>query len=551
MNLFDNIELLISSLPYNISSVKAWYDGTITFKMSEFLGDVVLDVVCSEMRLSLCIDEDTFKDRFINVTNEGLIYLTNELNTNVDTVSFSALFEDNSPCLCLKKSFNYATRDEAIRFLIQGVTLLKRIAEATLSVAYSFFDDEEDITDFYELMTTEINESTFDSIVQTLPSLNILIVDDLFSKNLTSLKLQLMTRLSKCNIYEAEKELNPYAMLNSLEYEIRKHNIDIVIAYGSGCFFVHQLNGVQVHKILLNPKFYISEELLMHEGEINTDTHDFPYDIDTYRYFTIETCQQMEDRQFMNISSDNIDNTVGYFDLGMCSTENSEIFNSVYGPIYTLPENWHEGDGFTRFELIPTIERLYYKSNCQPFSSNITRAEFAERLRTVVNDHIAYPQPCAYSECAYIHVSPFTHDITIDSGYREALLERMNRDGDIVPNEDVIKFFVLQRFPDQRVKDFIERILMVTDPYRLNRSHKLTDILLVIDKTDLSMTVRIKDKTIAVCKSKNEDIYPLSRFVKRYACHKIADVSIVKLTSIALKYIPVEGLSIKNNKQHK
>lgn len=63
MNLFDNIVQLISNLPYDISSVKAWYDGTITFKMSEFLGDVVLDVVCSEMRLSLCIDEDTFKRR--------------------------------------------------------------------------------------------------------------------------------------------------------------------------------------------------------------------------------------------------------------------------------------------------------------------------------------------------------------------------------------------------------------------------------------------------------------------------------------------------------
>ena len=550
MNLFDNIVQLISSLPYDMSSVKAWYDGTITFKMSEFLGDVVLDVVCSEMRLSLCIDEDTFKDRFINVTNEGLIYLTNELNTNVDTVSFSALSEDNSPCLCLKKSFNYATRDEAIRFLIQGLTLLKRIVEATLSVAYSFFDDKY-IPDFYELITTEINKTTFDSIVQTLPPLNILIVDDLFSKKLTSVKLQLMTRLSKCKIYEAKKELNPYAMLNSLEYEIRKHNIDVVIAYGSGCFFAHQLNGVHVHKILLNPKFYISEELQMHEAVINAESSDLSYDIDTYRHFTIETCQQMEDRQFMNISSDNIDNTVGYFDLDKCSSKNGEIFNSVYGPINTLTENWFEGDGFTRFELIPTIERLHYKSNYQPFSPNITRAEFAERLRTVVNDHIAYPRPCTYSESAYINISPFTHDIIVESGYREALLERMNRDGDIVPNEDVINFFTLQRFPDQCVKEFIERILMVTDPYRLNWSHKLTDILLVIDKTDLSMTVRIKDKTIAVCKSKNEDIYPLSRFVKRYACHKIADVSIVKLTAIALKYIPVEGLSIKNNKQHK
>lgn len=550
MNLFDNIELLISSLPYNISSVKVWYDGTITFKMSEFLGDVVLDIVRSEIRLSLCIDEDTLKERFINVTNEGLIYLTNELNTNIDTVSFTALLEDDSPCLCLKKSFNYATHDEAFRFLIQGITSLKRIAEATLSVAYSFFNDE-DIPDFYELITTEINNSTFHSIVQTLPSLNILIVDDLFSQNLTSVKFQLMTWLPKCKIYETEKELNPSAMLNTLEYEIRKHNIDIVIAYGSGCFFAHQLNGVYVHKILLNPKFYISEELHMHETEINTDTFDLPYDIDTYRHFTIEICKQMECRQFMNISTDNIDNTVGYFDLDKCSSKNGEIFNSVYGPIYTLPENWFSGDGFTQLELIPTIEWLYYKSNCQPFSANITRGEFAERLRTVVNDNIAYPRPCVYSECAYINVSPFTHDIIVDAGYREALLERMNRDGDIVPDEDVINFFALQRFPDQRVNDFIEQILMITDPYRINRSHKLTDILLVIDKTDLSMTVRVKDKTGTECKSKTEDIYPFSRFARIYTRHKIADVSMVKLTAIALKYIPVEGLAIKNNKHHK
>lgn len=549
MNLFDNIEQLISSLPYDISSVKAWYDGTITFKMSEFLGDVVLDVVCSEIRLSLCIDEDTFKDRFINVTNEGLIYLTNELNSNFDTVSFTALLED-SPCLCLKKSFNYSTRNEAIRFLIQSITSLKRIAEATISVAGLYFNDE-DITDFYELMTTEINKSTFDSIIQILSSLNILIIDDLFSKNLTLVKSLLMTRLPKCRIYEAGKELNPYVMLESLEYEIRRHTIDIVIAYGSGCFFAHQLNCVHVHKILLNPKFCISEDLQKHEAEMNTDLFDLPYDIDTYRHFTIETCKQMEDRQFMNKSSDNIDTTVGLFDLDKCSSKNGEIFNSVYGPIYTLPEDWFTGDEFTQFGLIPIIERLYYKSNCQPFSANITRGEFSERLRSVVKDHIAYPRPCAYSECAYINVSPYTHDIIVDAGYRGALFERVNRDGDIVPDEEVVNFFVLQRFPDRRVNDFIEQILMVTDPYRLNRSHKLSDILLVIDKTNLSMTVRIKDKSNTVCKSKTEDIYPFSRFARRHARHKIADVSMVKITAIALKYIPVEGLPIQNNKHHK
>ncbi len=550
MNLFYNIEQSIYSLPYDISSVKVWYDGTITFKMSEFFVDVVLDVACSEIRLSLCIDEDTFKDRFINVTNEGLVYMANELNSNVDTVSFTALLEDYSPSLCLKKSFKYATRDEAIRFLIQGITSLKRIAEAALAVAYSFFNDE-DKTDFDELITTEINKATFDSIVQTLPPLNILIVDDLFSKNLTLVKLQLNTRLPKCKIYEAEKELDPCAMLNSLEYEIRKHHIDIVIAYGSGCFFAHQLKCGHIHKILINPKFYISEELRQHEEEIYADTSDVPYDIDFYRQFTIEKCKEMEGSQFMKLSLDNIDNTVGYFDLAKSSSKNGEIFNSVYGPIYALSENWLSGDGFTRFELIPTIERLCYKSNCHPFSSDITRGEFAERLRTVVNDQIAYPRPCAYSECAYINISPFTHDIIVDAGYREALLERMNRDGDIVPNEDVINYFVLQRFPDQRVKDFLKRILMVTDPYRLNQSYKLTDILLVIDKTDLSMTVRIKDKASITCKSKTEDIYPLSRFVKRYARNKIANVSMVKLTAIALKYITVEGLPITNNKHHK
>lgn len=375
MNIFNRIEQCILSLPYNISSVKTRYDGTITFRMSEYLCDVTLDVIKSEIRLSLSIDEDSFRDRYINISDGGLIYLANVLNSNVDTVSFFALLEDGSQSLCLKKSFNYATHDEAIRFLIQGITSLRRIADATFFVTAAFFDDK-DTTDFYELITSEVNKSTFDSIAQTLPPLNILIVNDLFSTNLVLLKIQLCIRLPKCKIYEATKELNPSAMMYSLENEIRKHDIDIVIAYGSGCFFAHQLKGVS--KVLLNPNFFISEELQEHVVEINTDTSNPPCDIDTHRHLAVESCKGMEDRQFMNLSSDDIDNTVGFFESGKCSGKNAETFNSVYGPTYTLSDNWHIRDEFIRFELIPAIELLYYKYHRHPFSVNTTRGEFAE-----------------------------------------------------------------------------------------------------------------------------------------------------------------------------
>lgn len=539
MNIFDNIEQCISNLPYNISSIKAWYDGTITFRMSEFLCDVSLDVIQSEIRLTLSIDEDSFTNREITVSDSGLIYLANVLNSNIDAVSFFALIEDGAQSLCLKKTYNYATSDEAMRFLYQSITSLKRVAEATLSVA-EFFFTEEDSTDFYDRIIREMNKSTFASIAQTLPPLNILIINDLFTKEHTLLKSRLCMWLPKCKIFEATRKLNPKDMMYAIENEVRKHNIDIVIAYGSGCFFAHQLNGVQ--KLLLNPKFYISKELQNHVDEINTDSTDMPYDNDTYRHTAIKLCKNMEERQFMNLSSDMIESAVGYFETGKCYDKNARIFNSVYGPIYALPDDWFSGDAFIRFGLIPAIEHLYFKSRSYPFTINTTRAMFAEHLRAVINDHIAYARPALYNENTYIKVSPFTHDITVDSGYRATLLERMNKDGDIIPDEDMIKYLTLKRFPDKSVTDFIDRILMVTDPYCLNQSHKLTDILLAIDKTDLSMTVRFKDKSGPVNKSKSEDVYPLSRFLKRTTRHKITTISMVKLTAIALKYIPVKGL---------
>lgn len=112
MNIFDNIEQCISNLPYNISSIKAWYDGTITFRMSEFLCDVSLDVIQSEIRLTLSIDEDSFTNREITVSDSGLIYLANVLNSNIDAVSFFALIEDGAQSLCLKK---HTTTQPAMR----------------------------------------------------------------------------------------------------------------------------------------------------------------------------------------------------------------------------------------------------------------------------------------------------------------------------------------------------------------------------------------------------------------------------------------------------
>lgn len=533
MNLFNDISRFFSNLP-DISSVKAWYDGTITYKTGEFLGDLVLDVICSEIRLSLCINEDSFKDRFINVTPEGMICLANELNSNIDTISFSALADNDSPCLLLHKSFYYTTRDEAIRYLNQSITNLKRIAETTLSVAGLLFDNK-DITNFYDIINGEIDNSMSNLTAQDIPPLNILIVDDLFSKNLTSVKSQLMKLLPKCRIYEAENEPDPSYMLRSLEYMIIDHNnkIDIIIAYGSGCFFAHQLSGY-IPRILINPNFYIADEL-KHAAEAHPCSYALSYDIDV-------TIEKMEIRQFTNISRDGIDNTVGYFDMDMSSDQNVETYNLLYGPIYRLCENWFAGDEFTRFKLIPTIERLYYKSNGQPFKANITRIEFAERLRAVVADHIAHPRPRVYNGSAYIKVSRFTNDIYLDSGYRVAKLIKITKDGDdIEPDEDVINYLVLMRFPDQRVKEFIKKILSVIEPYSWD-DHKLKDILLVINKSGL-MDVRYKDKPLSKYKNKTEDIYPLSRFVSRDARHKFSDVSMVALTAIALKYIPVEGLT--------
>lgn len=539
MNTLDCIERCILNLPFKVSGVKTWYDGTVTFKVAEYLGSACMDVSQSEIRLSISIDEDNFKNRGISISDASLIFLANELNSTVETVSFYALIEEG-PCLCLNKSFTYSHQDEATKFLIQGISSLLISANAVLRIAGGFFINNK-IHYSYEFITDEMNKSRFEHIVQFLPPVNILIVDDLFAPDLKYFKDCIITLLPQCKIFVATKKLNPSSMMLSLESDVRNYNIDVVIAYGTGCFFAHQINGVA--KLLLNPIFYIANKLSEHIEEINDDTSGRLFDFKTHRHLAIESCKHMEDIQFMNIPHETPEYTIGFFWINAYDNPNADIFNSVYGPIRELlSEYGHITENIIRNEIIPAIAGLYNKCHLPPCYGDVTRGEFAEHLSAVINDHITCAKPEVYSERAYIKVSPYTHDITVEHGYREALLEIMDKDDLLVPDEDVIRFIALQRFPDKQVKDFLDRLFMVIDPYRIYLSHRLSDIQLVVHKDDLSMEVRIKDKAHPMPKIKTEDIYPFSRFAKKCACRRIIDVSIVKLTSIALRYIHVKGL---------
>ena len=531
--------------------MKVWYDGTITFRLGNYFGSVKLDVTHAEISVNLELDAEDFAEYGVKISDAWLMYLANELNAHIEAVAFFVPFEVGAQCLCLKKCFIYSSERGALKALIQAVQEISIVADAVLRIALEFSYPNIP-SDFYEQIENEINKATYEHLVQRLPSVKILLVDDLFNPNLMSLKFFFRTRLPQCKIFVADKDLNPIGMMGSLKNQLQENKIDIVIGYGNGCFFAHQLTNIP--KILIQPKFGFSDELASHIEELNSESSEsMPDDVDSYRFFAIESCKDMVDEQFMTIRNEDIENTIGFFWTDN-TEENGELFTEYYGPIQQLfTEFGVINDDAIRYKIIPAIDALYAKTHRPSYMSDVSRGEFAEHLHSIIQDHITYPRPELYGEKSYIKVCLNTNDITMEHGYQAFLLEKAERDKSIVPDEDAIRFLALQRYPDSRVSEFIDRVVSITEAYRRNFAMNDTDMinrdfirnpsemLLVIHKDDLSMEVRFKNEYVGAPKSKTEEIYPFSRFMQKDAQFKNLDINFIKLTKLALKYIQVEG----------
>lgn len=539
MHLFDNITEYLSSFP-TMSCIKQWFDGDVSFKFGNFLGSIKLNVAKAEICATVELKDENFKDYGVNLSEVALLFLVNELSANIENVSFFVI-PDAGLCMCLKKFFYYSSQDDAQKFLQSAISELSIVAEATLRIAAAF-EIPNIPDDFYEVIKKELGKATFDHIVQRMNDVRILLVDDFFNPGLMELKTHLKSRLQKSCIFEADRDLNPEGMNFSLIHQIQENKINWVLGYGNGCFFVNQLTNVS--KIFISPKFQYSEALKKHIEEYTPDVSGMPYDIETARRFAVMSAEKIEDNQFFNIRHEDIDNTVAFFWIDNCSDKNAQLYNMAYGPISELlsdPEVFT--DDIVRFNIVPAINALYVKTHRPVYKGDVSRGEFAEHLRSVVQDKIAYGAPEVFGERAFVKVCPYTHDISLEHGYQERILVTMDKEEQIVTNEDQIRFLTLQRYPDDRIKDFIDGILKVTEPYMLNRSYKLGEILLVVHKDDLSMEIKIKDKNNPISKNNTEDIYLLSSFFKRYKRSSNYSIDMVRLTSVALKYISVEGLS--------
>lgn len=539
MNLFDNITEYLSTLP-TMSCIKQWFDGDVSFKFGNVLGSVKLNVAKAEICATVELEDENFKDYGVTLSEVGLLFLANELSANIGNVSFFVI-PDAGLCMCLKKFFYYSSQDDALKFLQSAISELSIVAEATLRIAAAF-EIPNIPDDFYEVIKKELGKATFEHIVQRMNDVRILLVDDFFNPGLMGLKTHLKNLLQKCRIFEADRDLNPEGMNFSLIHQIKENKIDLVVGYGNGCFFANQLTNVP--KIFISPKFQYSVALKKHTEEYNPHVSGMPYDKKTARRFAVMSAGEMEDSQFFNIGHEDIDNTVAFFWTDNCSNKNAELYNMAYGPIRELlsePEAFT--DEIVLFEIIPTIYSLYTKSHRPAYKGEVSRGEFAEHLRSIVYDKIAYGTPEVFGERAFVKVCPYTHDISLEHGYQEALLETMGKEGQIFPNEDQIRFLTLQRYPDDRIKEFIDELMNITESYILNRSYKLSKLLLVVYRDDLSMEIKIKDKNNPIPKKNTEDIYPLSRFFKRDKRFGNYSIDLVRLTSVALKYISVDGLS--------
>jgi len=105
--------------------------------------------------------------------------------------------------------------------------------------------------------------------------------------------------LPQCHIIDIRPDIDPEMMLDKVYRIISAESIDLVVTYGFGYFFAHQLNCA---KIFVNPKLYISEGL-MQAASVRNNSQLFPQGKELNDAI-ITRYKKIEDKQFDQITLD-------------------------------------------------------------------------------------------------------------------------------------------------------------------------------------------------------------------------------------------------------
>lgn len=255
MTTFQFLKKTIANSPYSPANIVAVYDGTLAFRIGDFMWSALLNSADASVALTMEITPDNLAQKGIyigdSVSEDDLLFLCNLINSDLPAVRMACVKDSDGLYFTIGETLNFSSRKDIERLVISHIARLQIVADCFFSIAK---DCPLDYDNSYE---TYLN-SVYNYILNNSGPLSLLIVSDFRASSSKQLIKNLKDNIPQWNISEFMISANPVDDLKRLNALVGEGNINIVVGIEHGCILTRCLNDFP--KLLLNPHFHTSRK---------------------------------------------------------------------------------------------------------------------------------------------------------------------------------------------------------------------------------------------------------------------------------------------------
>ena len=350
---FDYLEHCILFSKFNPTNIKSVYDGTIIFRIGEFLWAAELDTLSSSIDISVEITEEHLQLRGLHIDEDELIYLCNEINAHIRRPKTYYVSGTGGLCVSIRESFHYYTQKDIKRQLSDCIARTTVLCEAFFNIIQYYLIDNN--LPIYEIIESNYNSQLSEYIKHHSPKLNIIIIGNINSNNLPilSLKESIEELIPQWDVAILSPMISPNEIYDLTLNMIHANPYSIVIGVESGCIIASKVKGIP--KLFLNPCFHNSEYMQkLEEDEA----------LERYNEDVINEFNEFEKGQFKKITFKDTQLTHAIVWSQHSYEKSVNDYLRHFGPVQDMPsDNFIKSDKVILNVIIPTISRLVNCAN--------------------------------------------------------------------------------------------------------------------------------------------------------------------------------------------
>lgn len=350
---FDYLEHCILFSKFNPTNIKSVYDGTIFFRIGEFLWAAELDTLSSSIDISVEITEEHLQLRGLHIDEDELIYLCNEINDHFRGIKTYYVTGTGGFCVNIRKSISYSSQKDIKLQLSDCIAKVTVLCDAFFNIMQCYLIDH--VLPVYEIIESNYNTSLCEHIKRFSPKLNVLVIGNINSNSAPNLSLKenIENLIPQWDVTILPPMISPNEIYNLALNMIHANPNSIVIGVESGCIIANKVKGIP--KLFLNPCFHNSEYMRKLEKDEA---------LERYNEDVINEFNEFENGQFKKITFNETQRTYAIVWSQHNYEKSVNDYQRYFGPFQDIPsDNFITSDKVILNVIIPTISQLVNCTN--------------------------------------------------------------------------------------------------------------------------------------------------------------------------------------------